>query len=103
MEIWKDIKNYEGENKMSLKKSIYEHLKTRKKYNSLQLNYDVLREEYDKKTIELKEVRLINQVEQESFKNNVNKLVEENMKLQRELKELKSKIRNKKKEEECEK
>lgn len=83
---------------MSLKKSIYEHLKTRKKYNSLQLNYDVLREEYDKKTIELKEARLINQVEQESFKNNVNKLVEENMKLQRELKELKSKIRNKKKE-----
>ena len=83
---------------MSIRKAIYEHLKTRKKYNSLQLNYDVLREEYDKKTIELKEARLINQVEQESFKNNVNKLVEENMKLQREVKKLKSKIRNKKKE-----
>lgn len=88
---------------MSIRKSIYEHLKTKKKYNSLQLNYDVLREEYDKKTIELKEARLINQVEQESFKNNVNKLVEENISLKKEIKQLKSKLRNKKKEEECEK
>lgn len=34
-------------------KNIYEHLKTRKKYNTLELNYNVLREEYDKKSAEL--------------------------------------------------
>lgn len=34
-------------------KNIYEHLKTKKKYNTLELNYNVLREEYDKKSAEL--------------------------------------------------
>ena len=85
---------------MSIRKAIYEHLKTRKKYNTLEINY--------KEMIRLKEERTrerdiqinINKIMTESFKNNVNKLVEENMKLQKELKELKRKIRNKKKEEE---
>ena len=42
-----------------LLKNLYEHLKTRKKYNTLKLNYDVLREEYDKKTTELNVERQI--------------------------------------------
>ena len=32
---------------------LYEHLKTRKKYNTLQLKYDVLKEELENKTTEL--------------------------------------------------
>ena len=44
---------------MGLRKAIYEHLKTKKKYNTLKLNYDVLREEYDKKTTELNVERQI--------------------------------------------
>ena len=36
-----------------LSNAIYEHLKTKKKYNTLKLKYEVLREELDKKTTEL--------------------------------------------------
>lgn len=32
---------------------LYEHLKTKKKYNTLQLKYDVLKEELENKTTEL--------------------------------------------------
>ena len=44
---------------MNLIKAIYEHLITRKKYNTLKLKYDVLREEYDRKTTELNVERQI--------------------------------------------
>lgn len=38
---------------MGIKKAIYEHLKTRKKYNTLLLKYNVLEEELEKKSSEL--------------------------------------------------
>ena len=34
--------------------SIHEHLVTRKKYNTLKLNYDILMEELDKREVKLK-------------------------------------------------
>lgn len=34
-------------------KNIFEHLKTRKKYNTLKLKYDVLKEDLENKTTEL--------------------------------------------------
>lgn len=42
---------------MSLRKSIYEHLKTRKKYNTLMINYNVLQEDYEKKILEYNELK----------------------------------------------
>ena len=38
---------------MSIIKSIYEHLITRRKYNTLKLKYEVLKEELENKTTEL--------------------------------------------------
>lgn len=37
----------------NLLRNLFEHLKTRKKYNTLQLKYDVLKEELENKTTEL--------------------------------------------------
>lgn len=82
---------------MSIVKSIYEHLKTRKKYNDLKLNYTKLQGEYDNKVIELYEEKRTNKVLRDSFESNVNKLVEENIDLQKQIKELKRKMRDEKK------
>lgn len=38
---------------MGLRKALYEHLKTQKKYNTLLLKYNVLQEELDRKSSEL--------------------------------------------------
>lgn len=38
---------------MSLKKALWEHLKTRRKYNTLMLKYNVLQEELENKSSEL--------------------------------------------------
>lgn len=75
---------------------IYEHLKTRKKYNTLELKYDVKCEELEHKVLELnteKKVRikqqdLFNERIQELLEDNL-KLKEENTKLKKDLKELK--------------
>lgn len=40
-------------NNGNLSKAIWEHLKTKKKYNTLLLKYEVLQEDYDKKVVEL--------------------------------------------------
>ena len=72
-----------GEDKMSITKAIYEHLKTRKKYNLLQLNYDVLREEYDKKTIELNTERRIHLKQKEIWEQKLKEQEEEIIKLKR--------------------
>lgn len=68
---------------MSITKAIYEHLKTRKKYNLLQLNYDVLREEYDKKTIELNTERRIHLKQKEIWEQKLTEQEEEIIKLKR--------------------
>lgn len=44
---------------MSLLNKIYEHLKTKGKYNKLELRCDVLRDMYDKKVVELETERKI--------------------------------------------
>ena len=44
---------------MGLKKAIYEHLKTRQKYNTLALRYEVKCEELERKTTELNVERQI--------------------------------------------
>ena len=45
--------------KRGLLSHLYEHLKTKKKYNTLQLKYEVLQDELDRKTVELNTERRI--------------------------------------------
>lgn len=81
-----------------MKEKLYEHLKTRKKYNTLELKYDVKCEELECKVLELntehrvriKQQDLFNERLQELLELNL-KLKEENTKLKKQLKEVKSK------------
>lgn len=57
-------------------KNIYEHLKTRKKYNTLLLNYEMLEEKYDKKVIELNQQKRINKLEQEKYEEAIEELMQ---------------------------
>ena len=79
-------------------KKIYEHLKTRKKYNTLELKYDVKCEELEHKVVELNTERKFRMKQQELFEIRINELIEENLKqkeqitkLKKEIKELKNK------------
>lgn len=48
-----------------LLKHLYEHLKTKKKYNTLLLKYEVAREDLEKKQVELNTQKRINLKEKE--------------------------------------
>lgn len=79
-------------------KKIYEHLKTRKKYNTLELKYDVKCEELEHKVVELNTERKFRMKQQELFEIRIKELIEENLKqkeqitkLKKEIKELKNK------------
>lgn len=79
-------------------KKLYEHLKTRKKYNTLELKYDVKCEELEHKVVELNTERKFRMKQQELFETKIKELIEENLKqkeqilkLKKEIKELKNK------------
>lgn len=67
---------------------IYEHLKTKRKYNTLQLKYDVKCEELEHKVMELNTEKRIRVKQQDMFNERIKQLVEENMKLKEELAKL---------------
>lgn len=46
---------------MKILEKLYEHLKTKKKYNTLRLKYEVLKDEYDQKVSELNTQKKIQQ------------------------------------------
>lgn len=75
----------------NLSKKMYEHLKTKKKYNKLELMYDVKNEELQEKIIELNEEKKINRMLRTKFETELNKYIEENIKLKEELKQIKKK------------
>lgn len=79
---------------MSIEKALYEHLKTKKKYNKLQLMYDVKNEELQEKVIELNEQKKINKMLREKFDTETNKLIEENLELKAQLRKLKKKTKD---------
>lgn len=81
---------------MSIKKAIYEHLKTRKKYNTLMLKYETKCEEYDNKTAEIKTQRRIRQIEKQKWEETLNEYITEITTLKEENLELKRKNRKKK-------
>ncbi len=68
---------------MSIKKAIYEHLITKKKYNTLLLKLEVAQEELEKKTVELNTERRINQKRKETWEKTLQEQEEEIIKLKR--------------------
>ena len=79
-----------------MKEKIYEHLKTKKKYNTLQLKYDVKCEELEHKVLELNTEKKLRIKQQEIFNDKLQQLIEKNLELnaklikaKKELKELK--------------
>lgn len=57
-------------------KHIYEHLKTKKKYNTLQLKYECKCEELERKILELDTQKKINRTEREMFEKAIENYVE---------------------------
>lgn len=66
---------------------IYEHLKTRKKYNTLMIKYEAKKDELEQKIIELNTQKRINKIECEKFEQTIDDLTQ---------KLVKEKVKNKK-------
>lgn len=62
---------------MGFKKALWEHLKTRRKYNTLLLKYDVLRDEYEQKVSEMNIERRIHLKRQELWEQKLKEQEEE--------------------------
>lgn len=77
---------------------IYEHLKTRKKYNTLEIKYQAKCEELDDRVIQLNTEKRIKKKQQELYSEKIeeltNKIIEQKeliAKLKKEIKEMKKK------------
>ena len=68
---------------MSIGKAIYEHLKTRKKYNTLKLNYNVLQEDYERKILQYNELKRQYIVLQQTWEQKLKEQEEEIIKLKK--------------------
>ena len=80
-----------------MKNKIYEHLKTRKKYNTLELKYDVKCEELEHKILELNTERRVRVKQQDIFNEKLEELLKENLKLKEQNKNLKRELKGVKK------
>ena len=78
---------------MCIKKTIYEHLVTKKKYNTLELKYEVKCDELDHKVLELNTEKRQQQKQQELYDKKIKELTEENLKLKNKITELKKEIK----------
>ena len=76
---------------------IYEHLKTKKKYNTLQLKYDVKCDELEHKILELNTEKKIRVKQQDLFNQRIQELLEENLELKESVSKLKRKLKGVKK------
>ena len=77
-------------------KAVFEHLKTRKKYNTLMLKYEMVREDLEKKQVELSTQKRINLKEKEIWESKLKEQEKDIIDLKIEIKKLKSKSRKKK-------
>ena len=68
---------------------VYEHLKTKKKYNTLKLKYDVKCDELQEKIVELNTEKRIKLKQQQMYDEKISELQEENIKLKESITELK--------------
>jgi hypothetical protein len=80
-----------------MKEKIYEHLKTRRKYNTLQLKYDVKCDELEKKVLELNVEKKVRLKQQDLFNERLQELLEENLKLKEDVTKLRKELREMKK------
>lgn len=81
-----------------MKNKLYEHLKTKKKYNTLELKYNVKCEELEHKILELNNEKKLRIKQQELFNEKLQELIEKNLELNEKLirakRELKKKERD---------
>lgn len=79
---------------------IYEHLITKKKYNTLKLKYEVKCDDLQHKILELNNEKKVRIKQQDIFNKRLSELVEENLKLKEQMIKLKKDlkgVRNEKK------
>lgn len=74
---------------------IYEHLITRRKYNTLKLKYDVKCDELEHKILELNTERRVRIKQQDLMNNRIQELLEENLKLKEQITKLKKGVKRK--------
>ena len=72
---------------------IYEHLKTRRKYNTLKLKYEVKCDELEHKILELNTERRVRIKQQDLMNNRIQELIEENLKLKEQITKLKKGVK----------
>lgn len=78
-----------------MKDKIYEHLITKRKYNTLKLKYDVKCDELEHKILELNTERRVRVKQQDLFNERIQELLEENLKLKEQITKLKKGVKNK--------
>ena len=71
-------------------KHIYEHLKTKKKYNTLELKYNIKCNELEEKIVELNTEKRVRRIEREKYEEQISKLTKEIIKLKQKVKKDKS-------------
>lgn len=71
-------------------KHLYEHLKTKKKYNTLELKYNVKCNELEEKIVELNTEKRVRKIEREKYEEQISKLTKEIIKLKQKVKKDKS-------------
>lgn len=72
---------------------IYEHLITRRKYNTLKLKYDVKCDELEHKILELNTEKRVRIKQQDLMNNRIQELLEENIKLKEQITKLKKGVK----------
>lgn len=72
-------------------KQIYEHLKTRKKYNTLMIKYEAKKDELEQKIVELNTQKRINKIEREKFESAIEEYAKSLIKEKKKYRELKEK------------
>ena len=78
---------------MNTKNTIYEQIEKKKKYNTLELKYEVKCDELDHKVLELNTEKRQKQKQQELYDKKIKELTEENLKLKNKITELKKEIK----------
>lgn len=81
-----------------MKNRIYEHLKTKKKYETLQLKYDVKCEELENKIMQYNTEKRIRLKQMDTYEQIIRDLTERNIELNKKLVELKNKNKELRKE-----
>ena len=82
-----------------MRKAIYEHLKTKKKYNTLMIKYETKCEELDNKIVQLNTEKRVKLKQQELYDEKIKELTQLNIKLKEENKKIKKERRELKRKE----